>query len=156
MDAAILAARAADVPLLVALMDEFHAESGYRLDAPAARAALEQLVGDASLGRVWLIAGDGAGDEAAGYVAVSFGFSLGFFGRDALIADLFLRPAFRGRGFGRRALEAVEAACAALGVRALHVETGSDNAAAQALYRRVGLRRTGRDLLSKRIGGAGS
>jgi hypothetical protein len=45
----------------------------------------------------------------------------------------------------------VAAACAALGVRALHVETGRDNAAALALYERVGLRRTGRELLSKRL-----
>ena len=37
------------------------------------------------------------------------------------------------------------------GVRAIHVETGRDNAAAQAVYRRAGFAHTDRQLLTLRL-----
>jgi ribosomal protein S18 acetylase RimI-like enzyme len=45
-------------------------------------------------------------------------------------------------------LKEVRAFCAENGVRALHLETGQDNTAAQALYRRAGFEATDRQLLT--------
>jgi ribosomal protein S18 acetylase RimI-like enzyme len=72
-------------------------------------------------------------------------------GRDAFIDDLFIRPAFRGKGLGRSALAEVRSAALSLGVRALHLEVGRDNSAAQALYRRAGFEDSGRQLLTLRL-----
>lgn len=141
-------AHEADLPLLSLLMGEFHAESGFELAPDRTRPALAQLVRDPALGRVWLIL---AGEEPVGYVAICFGFSLEYYGRDGIIDEIYLRPAFRGAGLGARALEAAEAHCRELGIRALHLEVEHDNAAAQKLYRRLGYGGGDRHLLSKRL-----
>ncbi|MGH0030663.1 MAG: N-acetyltransferase family protein [Myxococcota bacterium] len=135
-----------DLPTLRRLMAAFYAESGYSLDEAAAARALADLVGGTSLGRIWLIE---SGGEPAGYVAVTFGFSLEYFGRDAFVDDLYLEPGFRGKGLGTRVLAAVEPLCRDLGVRALHLEVERGNAPARRLYRRRGFRDNDRQLLTK-------
>jgi ribosomal protein S18 acetylase RimI-like enzyme len=45
----------------------------------------------------------------------------------------------------------VRSAALSLGVRALHLEVGRDNSAAQALYRRAGFEDSGRQLLTLRL-----
>src|SRR6266540_1134516 len=54
------------------------------------------------------------------------------------LTDLFVRRPFRRAGLGAAALEEARAVCASRGVRAMLVETGHDNVAAQAVYRRAG------------------
>ena len=129
-------------------MGEFYAESGYPLDQEIARSAFLELIENPDLGRVWLILLSG---EPVGYIAVTFGFSLEYYGRDGFIDDLFIRAPFRGVGLGTRVLEAIEAECRALGLRALHLEVGRTNEPALALYRRQGFRDNDRQLLSKRL-----
>jgi GNAT superfamily N-acetyltransferase len=51
---------------------------------------------------------------------------------------MYVSPAARGRGLGRRLLAALEAEARALGVRRLVLETGVRQAAALALYRATG------------------
>ncbi len=114
-------------------------------------AALARLLGDPGLGRVW-IAEDGA--HAVGYLALCFGYSLEFLGRDAFIDELYVDDAFRGRGLGRELIAAAEAACPALGVVALHLEVDHANPRAQALYRQLGFEAHARALLTKRTSGA--
>jgi ribosomal protein S18 acetylase RimI-like enzyme len=138
----------ADVELAVELMNEFYRESGFALHPERAREAIRGLVSDANLGRLWLIEEGGA---TAGYVALTFGWSLEYLGRDAFIDDLYLRSAFRARGLGTRVMQRVEAEARALGVQALHLEVARDNGAGKALYFRSGFRDTDRQLLSKRL-----
>jgi len=51
---------------------------------------------------------------------------------------LYVRPAYRSSGLGRRFVEAVIAAANAAGYRALRLDTLPSMASAQALYRRLG------------------
>jgi GNAT superfamily N-acetyltransferase len=148
MESPIRTAGTADLPLLGALMRDFYAESGYPLDAALGAAALGELLGDRQLGRVWLIL---EAEEPVGYLAVTFGFSLEYHGRDGSVDELFVRPARRGRGLATRALAAVERECRKLGLRALHLEVERENPAGQALYRRRGFADNDRQLLSKRL-----
>lgn len=134
-----------DAPRLVALMREFYAESATPFDPTAAADAFEALLSDDRLGTVWLIQ---AGDNEVGYVVVTFSYSMEFSGRNGFLDDLFIRPPFRGAGLGTAALAEVRAFCVERGVRALHLETGLDNVAAQALYRRAGFVATDRQLLT--------
>lgn len=134
-----------DVPRLMALMTEFYAESATPLDAIRAAEAFAALLADDRLGRVWLIQ---AGHDAVGYVVITFSYSMEFGGRNAFLDDLFIQAPFRGAGLGTAALKEVRAFCAEQGVRALHLETGRDNAGAQALYRRAGFKVTDRQLLT--------
>lgn len=148
MNPTIRLATPADVPLLVDLMDEFYAESHVPLDRHEADAAFAHLLGDRSRGAVWLLT---AGHEAAGYVVLTVGFSMEYGGLDAFVDDLFVRPAFRRKGFGRAALATLLADCECRGVRAVHLEVGRDNHSAKALYGRLGFRDNDRQLLTVRL-----
>jgi GNAT superfamily N-acetyltransferase len=141
-------ATAADVPRLRELMAEYYAEVGYPFDPAAARDCFAAMVRDPALGRVWMIEAEG---EPAGYAVLAFGYSLEYRGLDAFVDDLYVVPARRGRGLGRAALEAVEAAARELGVRALHLEVERENASAGALYRDRGFRDNDRRLMTKML-----
>ena len=134
-----------DISLLVTLMTEFYAEAATPLNAARATEAFAALLADDRLGKVWLIQ---AGNNDVGYVVVTFSYSMEFGGRNGFVDDLFIQPAFRGAGLGTAALKEVRTFCQKRGVRALHLETGRDNAAAQALYRRAGFKVTDRQLLT--------
>jgi ribosomal protein S18 acetylase RimI-like enzyme len=134
-----------DIPLLVALMTEFYSETATPLDTKRAADAFAAVVTDDRLGHVWLIQAE---NDDVGYVVVTFSYSMEFGGRNAFLDDLFIRAAFRGAGLGTAALKEVRAFCADRDVRALHLETGRDNVAAQALYRSAGFKVTDRQLLT--------
>jgi GNAT superfamily N-acetyltransferase len=121
---------------LLDLMAGFYAESGFVLDRPRAEGAFTALLGDPRLGRVWVIERD---LDLVGYIVVTFVFAMEHGGLAAWVDDLYVEPSARGSGLGTAALAAVRESCAELGVRALAVEVGRDNAAAQAVYRSAGM-----------------
>jgi ribosomal protein S18 acetylase RimI-like enzyme len=134
-----------DIPALLALMTEFYAESGYRLDPERAGMAFDRLLGNDHLGQVWLVELAGA---AAGYLVLTTCFSMEFGGLCAWVDDLFVRPAARNHGLAGRLLDAARQSAEAAGVRALHLEAAADNAPAQRAYRRAGFRPVERQLLT--------
>jgi len=97
-------------------------------------------------GRVWALA---VGHKLVGYIVLTLGFSFEYLGTDAFIDELYIAPEYRRRGFGRSAVEYLEAEAAKLGVNALHLEVdfGSDPAA--ELYRRGGFEDHNRYLMTK-------
>ncbi len=140
------AAGAADEDILIALMREFYTVEHLTFDEGVARAALRQILRNGALGSVYLIR---LGEDVAGYVVLTFGFSLEFHGRDALVDELYLREEFRGKGLGRAALEFVEEVCRREGIKALHLEVDRVNTRAQEVYRAAGYRDHDRYLLTK-------
>ena len=135
-----------DVEFLVQLMAEFYSESGYDLDQDRAATAFGELLSDPLLGRVWVLG------EAVGYVVLTLGYSMEYGGRDACVDDLYVRKAHRRAGLGTAALEAVLNECREQAVKAIHLEIGRDNVAAQALYRKFSFADNDRQLLTCRLG----
>ena len=135
----VIARRAtcADIPQLVALMQEFYAEAAVPLDPAWATQAFASLLEDPRRGAAWLLERDAA---PVGHVVLSLRFAMEFGGLLGYVDDLFVRPAARRSGAAAAGLAALLAECRRLGCRAVEVEVGADNAAAQALYRRLGLR----------------
>jgi GNAT superfamily N-acetyltransferase len=131
-----------DVQQLVTMMTEFYAESPYILNLGHAAEAFATLLADERLGHVWFI--EAADSQVVGYVVVTLCYSMEYGGLNAVVDDLFVRPAFRGAGLGTKTLEEVRAFCATHGIRAMQVETGRENAAAKAVYRRLGFLETDR------------
>jgi ribosomal protein S18 acetylase RimI-like enzyme len=148
MEATFTTATRADLEILVQFMREYYEFDHLPFDEQAARTAVEQLIGDNSLGRLWLIHQDA---EAVGYLALTLGYSLEYGGRDAFIDEVYIRANHRGRGIGQRALAFAEEACRSLDVRALHLEVERENTNAHALYRKVEFVDHDRYLLTKRI-----
>ena len=135
METSFRPALAVDAGALLAMMRELYEHERIRFDDGAARRALAQLLADDSCGVAHLIL---HGVETAGYLVITFGFSLEFGGRDAFVDELFVRDEFRGRGAGRAALGFAAEVCRARGVGALHLEVERANAAAQDIYRKAG------------------
>ena len=148
MELSFRLAQPGDAELLLGLMRQLYALDGYPFEEGTARAALEGLVRDTRLGRVWVI---GSGAEPIGYLVLTFGYSLEFGGRDAFVDELFVAAGHRHRGVGTRAIEFAAEQCRALGVHALHLEVEHANTVAQALYRKVGFEDHDRYLLTRRI-----
>jgi GNAT superfamily N-acetyltransferase len=151
LEASVRIARRDDVRALVALMTEFYGEAGYSLAPEPATRAFTTLLDDPRLGRVWLVESDAV---PVGYLVLTLGFSMEFGGLRGFVDDFFVRPTARGKGLGAAALEAVKRECAALGVRALLVETGPAGHPARRLYARAGFQETGRVLLSQAFASA--
>ncbi len=131
----LVAAGTADLGELLPRVRAYHAFEGIELDDGARRAALLRLLGEPSLGGVWLIRAEGMN---VGYVAVCRGFSLEFGGHDGFLDELYLDAPWRGRGIGRAVLAELPPLARALGIRALHLEVARDNAPARRLYAALG------------------
>jgi GNAT superfamily N-acetyltransferase len=129
-------------------MAAFYAESSYPFNSDKAFGAFKTLLSNDSLGQCWLIESDLV---PIGYIAVTYTFSLEYFGYAAFIDDLYISPDYRRQGLGRRALEVAEAECLKRGILALHLEVDALNIAGSALYERFGFSATTRKLLNKRL-----
>jgi ribosomal protein S18 acetylase RimI-like enzyme len=138
---------ARDLEALTRLAEDFHAEDGHVLD-PGGRRALAAIAAGEPLARAWLFELEG---RSVGYAVLTLGFSVEYGGRDGFVDDLYLAAEARGRGLGRQAMGFLEAEARELGIQALHLEVGAENARALALYRRSGFRDNGRRLMSKRL-----
>lgn len=120
---------------VTAFIHAYHRTEGVDRDAKACDGAVRALIERDDLGRVFRIVLDG---QAVGYVAICFGFSIEFGGRDAFIDELYIEPGHRGRGIGGIALQRLAREAAGLGVRALHLEVARDNDRARRLYAAAG------------------
>ena len=131
----ITLATMADEPVLAELMREFYAHEGLAFDEARTLGAFRTLASDPNLGRLWIFRVDG---EAVGYLAVTVCYSLEFAGRYALVDELYVREAHRGRGIATRAVELAAEACREMDLSALRLEVDVGNTRAMALYRRLG------------------
>ncbi|HYX24053.1 MAG TPA: GNAT family N-acetyltransferase [Thermoanaerobaculia bacterium] len=141
-------ANPADLDAVLALHRDFFAEDHYTFREEESRANLARLLADPGLGRVFVLEDGGT---VAGYLVLTFGFSLELGGRDGLVDELYVAPAHRGRGLGTQALAAAEEACRELGIRAIHLVVERYKEDAQALYRRVGFVAHEREVMTKAL-----
>jgi ribosomal protein S18 acetylase RimI-like enzyme len=144
----LASATLADEAVLAELMREFYAHEGLVFDESRTLGAFRTMAADPNLGRVWIFR---AGGAVVGYLAVTVCYSLEFAGRYALVDELYVREAFRGRGIGARALQVAAEACRALDVSALRLEVDVGNERAMALYERLGFTLQKRYMMSQWI-----
>ena len=137
-----------DVPALLGLQSAYYAEDEYPFVEPLAGKAWIELLANPSLGSAWVVVAE---SRLVGYVVMTLGYSTEYRGQDAFIDEVYVAPAWRGRGLGHQLLEAVDAACRRLGAKALHLEVEKEKTAAQALYRRWGFADRQRVLMTKRM-----
>lgn len=140
------AANPSDLTILLELMQEFYAYESRPFQRSRAKTALQQLLTQASLGQVYLAIVNG---EVAGYIALTFGFSLEFGGRDAFIDELYLKESYRGQSIGRKTLEFVTEQCQIQQIQALHLEVDLENQRARTTYEKAGFQIRTSNLMSK-------
>jgi ribosomal protein S18 acetylase RimI-like enzyme len=138
---------AGDVPQVIQMMRRLALqEPALPFDELAVAAAWRQFLSNAEFGRAWLL---WVGDELAGYVILTLGFSFEYRGREAFVDELYVEEKFRRQGLGRRAMEFVEERASELGVNAVHLEVNHGNEPALGLYRRTGYADHNRHLMTK-------
>ena len=72
--------------------------------------------------------------------------------KSAFVYDIEVKPEYRRQGYARAAFSALEPLASALGLSSIGLHVFGNNAGAQALYRSLGYRVTGMNML-KQLGG---
>jgi ribosomal protein S18 acetylase RimI-like enzyme len=140
-------ARLDDLAELLPRTRALNAHEGIPIEPPVLEAALARLLGDPTLGAVWLIERHGA---AIGYAIATFGYDLEFGGRDAFLTELWIDPPARGDGAGGAALRLLAPELRTRGVGALHLQVRPDNPAIR-LYERTGFVASPRVTMTHRL-----
>lgn len=124
------------VAALLPLVRAYHEFEQIGLSEQQRRDAVLPLLGlDSQAGRIWLIF---TSQKVVGYVALCFGYSIEFGGRDAFIDELFLVESARGQGIGKQVLDFVIRQATSLNIAALHLEVAHTNDRAKRLYSQAG------------------
>lgn len=124
--------------LLLPMVRDYHEYEQITLSDKKRKDALRPLLNnDASLGRIWLIYASG---KAIGYIAICFGYSIEFGGRDAFVDELFIEEQARGKGTGYTVLKAIKEEAEKFDIEALHLEVAKTNSRAKRLYEKSGFK----------------
>ena len=130
----------ADADAVAELMCAFRDWWGYEEPGDAAmRAGVERLLADPDT--EFLL----AGEPAAGVAQLRFRYGVWLDAPDCWLEDLFVREDARGSGLGRALVEAAVERARARGCRRLDLDVAADNAAARALYERMGFASPGEE-----------
>ncbi|MBX2805425.1 MAG: GNAT family N-acetyltransferase [Hyphomicrobiales bacterium] len=136
MDGVVLKrADISDVGSLLFLVEEYHRFESIRLSPDLRRAGIEAILRDPSLGGIWLIKAD---NQDVGYIALCYGFSIEFAGRDAFIDEFYILPGYRRKGIGAYVLGHIMDNAYKEGIVMIYLEVDEENAAARVLYERHG------------------
>ena len=137
------------LPELLSMMKELQSDDPWscRFDEAPAGRALDDLLRNPALGRVWLIADNGV---PIGYIVMAFDYSLEYLVRGAWVDEFFVRSTHRGKGIGAQALDFFVEQARQLGATTVHLEVNHGNPAIE-LYRRKGFEDHQRYLMTKWI-----
>jgi ribosomal protein S18 acetylase RimI-like enzyme len=127
----------ADADLLGRMLHAFNAEYGE--DEPAAATIAALAAPQIESGEVAvLFTEELVGAEPAGFAQLRFHLSLYAAGPDAVLEELWVRPAARGTGLGRQLLEAAMVHARERGATRIELNTSTDDDAARSLYASAG------------------
>ena len=141
-------ARQEDIPLILGMMQRFYAIDSYPFNYETANSNLRTFISNEQLGRLWIIFFE---NTPIGYLALTFGFSFEYGGRDAFIDELFIEENFRNQGIGSEVMRLVEQQASSLGVKAIHLEVERSNVKGNRIYLKQGYTSNDRTLLTKSI-----
>lgn len=129
-------AESADLPQLVELLAILFAqEADFAPHEARQRRALEMILADPALGRIYVVR---EGKAVIAMATLLYTVSTAEGGRAALFEDLVVHPDYRGRGIGTALLAHVVERARTDGILRLTLLTDGDNERAQALYRKLG------------------
>ncbi len=137
-----------DIEKVMEMMSEFYRHEKIDSDAVKIKTVLEEMIGNVNLGRIWLIKNY---NENIGYLILTYGSSVEYGGRFALIDEFFIKEEFRNKGIGTAALRFVEVECKSMGIQTVHLQVKKFNPAAEKLYLRVGYEEIDRVFMKKNI-----
>lgn len=125
--------------ILLPLVRDYHKFENIKMsDTSRTKAFAPLLLKESPFGRIWLIKLD---EIVVGYIAVCFGYSIEFCGRDAFIDEFFLKEKLRQQGIGTKVIELVKNHAVSFNIVALHLEVARNNQKAEEFYTKSGFSR---------------
>lgn len=124
-----------DRDLLLTLTKEFYQIEHLTYNVEVLNKCFDEIFTNDNLATIWIIYAD---REPAGYLVLTFGYSLEFHGKDALIDEFYIRETYRSQGIGKQTLEFVKTTCQSLGIKALHLVVAHENHRAKTIYQKAG------------------
>lgn len=115
------------------LIERFYCIDNHEFDRARVDAGLNPLLGGDEYRQVWVAA---EGDLLAGYVVVTWSWSLESGGRDCILDELYVES--RGGGVGALLLSHAMSEARKAGATAMFLETEAPNDGARRFYRRHG------------------
>lgn len=134
--------------LLLEMINEFYFLEHLHYDDITLQKCIRELMANKEYGIIRLVFEE---TQAIGYFILTFGYSLEFHGRDALLDEFYIRENFRGQGAGTQCLSFIEDLCIRENIKAIHLEVDHINHLAKELYHRNGYKDHNRYLLTKWI-----
>lgn len=122
---------------IYSLMAVFYEEEGYSFNKERSSKALEHLLANPSLGHAWVFLVNGT---VAGYMIMTYGYSIEFGGYTVLLDELYVRKGMRSQGIGTAALQFLFNKCDELGIRSIDLEVEKSNTKAHEFYLRNNFR----------------
>ena len=133
-------ARREELPQLVALLGIlFSQESEFAPDDAKQTRALEKILSDETVGRIYVAR---EGGKVVAMATLLYTISTAEGGMAALLEDVVVRPGHRGRGIGSALLRHVVAEARKQGVLRVTLLTDGQNERAQRLYSKLGFARS--------------
>ena len=123
-----------DLPTLLPMVKAYHNFETIKMTDATREKALYTLLSNSSLGKIWLILSN---DRIVGYIALTFGYSIEFGGKDAFIDEFYIQPEFRHQGLGQQTLSFIQQEARTQKIYAIHLEVAVENKKAQNLYSRA-------------------
>ena len=135
-----------DTATILKLMPIYYEYDHLVFDEAKARATLQEFLSSTTLGRLWIFI-DEETKDAIGYLALTFGYSFEFGGREAFIDELFVLEKYRGQGIGSKAIKHAHEESKKSGLNAIRLEVTKTNLDVIRLYQKLGFNDLGRSLL---------
>jgi len=147
--AVIRFARATDLQPLLRLVASYYKFDSIAWHERTCRRALRKLLGDRSLGRVWVI---DSGAALVGYMVLAYTYDLEFGGLEGMITDLYIAGSHRGEGLGTRMIATAREFCRDAGIGTIELQVSRGNRAARSFYRALGFKAWDRIVMSIDVG----
>ena len=133
-------ARPEELPQLVALLGIlFSQESEFAPDDAKQARALEKILSDETVGRIYVAREEG---KVVAMATLLYTISTAEGGMAALLEDVIVQPGRRGRGVGSALLRHLLAEARKQGARRVTLLTDAHNERAQRLYSKLGFKRS--------------
>jgi ribosomal protein S18 acetylase RimI-like enzyme len=141
----LVEAQANQISELMKLVEKFYQHFDYSFDYETHSQLVKKFLANPHFGRVYLIQYQ---DQWIGYLALTFGFTFEYGGKDAFVDEFFVDPDYRSQGIGKYVLNEIQGMAKALELKALHLQTEKYNTRAKELYQSVGFKDKARSTLT--------
>ncbi len=125
----------ADIEVLIPLIVDFYSYFDYPFDGEKHEKIVLNFLENPHFGSIWLAETE---DKAVAYLALTYGFTFEYGGRDAFIDEFFVAENLRNTGLGSQIIIKIQEKMLELGLCALHLQTEAYNPRAKSLYEKLG------------------